>query len=101
MRTFCRICPGAIAFVLLFLVPSLSSAQSALDLMLRGQRLNFQGRHEESIPLLKQALGLNPDHLFSRSQLALAYAKLERRDEAVTEFREVVKRDPEDFFART
>ena len=69
--------------------------------MLRGQQLNFQGRHEEAIPLLKQALGLNPDHLFSRSQLALACAKLERRGEAVTEFREVLKRDPEDFFART
>lgn len=101
MRAFCRICLVAVAFVLLFFVPSLLSAQSVLDLMLRGQRLNFQGRHEEAVPLLKQALGLNPDHLFARSQLALAYAKLERRGEAVTEFREILRRDPEDFFART
>lgn len=68
--------------------------------MFRGQALNNQGRHEEAVKVLERAVALNPESIFARSQLGLAFAKLNRTADALAQFREVLRRDPEDFFAR-
>ncbi|MEE8110097.1 MAG: tetratricopeptide repeat protein, partial [bacterium] len=71
-----------------------------MQLMFRGQRLNYQGRYDEAVRVLERAVALDPFRLFGRNQLGLAFAKLNRRAEALAQFRKVLRRDPENFFAR-
>ncbi|HKZ11732.1 MAG TPA: sulfotransferase [Rhodanobacteraceae bacterium] len=59
-----------------------------------GEALWQQARGEEAVTALQKSLALEPRHIQARISLARAYAGLGRADAAVTEFREVVRRDP-------
>ncbi len=76
------------------------SDESPLLLMFKGQALNNQGRYEEAGKILRRAVTLSPAETFGRNQLGLSMAKLDQRAEAVAQFRQVLRLDPDNFFAR-
>ena len=76
------------------------SDESPFLLMFKGQALNNQGRYEEAAKILRRAVTLSPAETFGRNQLGFALAKLDQRAEAVAQFRQVLRLDPENFFAR-
>ncbi len=76
------------------------SDESPFTLMFKGQALNNQGRYEEAVKILRRAVTLSPDETFGRNQLGLSMAKLDQRAEAVAQFRQVLRLDRENFFAR-
>ncbi len=76
------------------------SEESPLLLMFKGQALNNQGRYEEAGKILRRAVTLSPAETFGRNQLGLSMAKLDQRAEAVAQFRQVLRLDPDNFFAR-
>lgn len=59
-----------------------------------------QGKTEESIKFLSEALGLSPKLVGARTTLGNAYAFAGKPDLAVKSFREVLKLDPGNFNAR-
>ena len=59
-----------------------------------------QGKNEESIKFLTQALGLNPKLVGARTTLGNAYVLSNQPDLAAKSFREVLKQDPGNFNAR-
>jgi tetratricopeptide (TPR) repeat protein len=59
-----------------------------------------EGKTEESITLLQQALSLNPKLVGARTTLGNAYAFSGKPDLAARSFREVLKADPDNFDAR-
>ncbi len=63
-----------------------------------GMNLNFSGRPEEAIPVLKKALRLNPFPPFNYfAILGHAYRMTGRYEEAITMYKEAIKRAP-DFY---
>ena len=58
--------------------------------------LSDAGRPADGIPYLQRALALDPELHQARFSLAIAYARLGRRDEAAREARELLKRLPAD-----
>jgi tetratricopeptide (TPR) repeat protein len=77
-----------------------SPSTRALALAMLGTIRLQQGRTEESIKFLVQALALNPKLVGARTTLGNAYAFAEKPDLAAKCFREVQKVDPSNFDAR-
>jgi len=70
-----------------------NSAQASFNL---GWILRCAGRPEEGIPLLKKAIRLNPvPHVIQLDVLGRAYFLTGRYEEAVAEYKKVVKIDPD------
>ena len=53
-----------------------------------------QGRFTEAIPKLEQAIDLDQTRVELRHELALAYARTGRQDDAIACWREAIRRDP-------
>jgi len=82
-------------------LPSNNAKKEAMKLSFEAQPLLDKGEYDKAISLLQKSVKLNPSSTFSHNQLALAYVKKEMKSEALQEFREVLKLDPDDYFAKT
>ncbi len=71
----------------------------ALALLKRGVELGKSGDIEGAIALFRQAKDLDPDLTDAHYNLAIAYARLDRLELAVSTMRELVRREPNDFDA--
>ena len=60
-----------------------------------GEALWQQAHGEEAVAALQRSLALGPRHVQARLSLARAHAGLGRADAAIAEFREAVRRDPD------
>lgn len=67
----------------------------------QGLTLLGDGKHEEAVTALQQALVLDPDHVEAQRALAMTYYHMARYDEAVTAGKRLVELAPEDILART
>ena len=68
---------------------------------LLGLYLNAAGRPEEAIPMIKKAMRLSPYYpTFYLSQLGGAYLLLGRYEEAITAFRKLICRSPNNMYVR-
>jgi adenylate cyclase len=64
-----------------------------------GSSLVFAGQYEQAIPILKKALRLSPvPFAKTLQQLAGAYRRLGRKEEAIAVLKELVQREPGAFF---
>lgn len=70
-------------------------SRSFKSLVFFGWTLAKLGRHGESLPLLEEAVRMNPETFWGYYHLAYAYKYAGKRAEAVTMFREVLKRRPD------
>ena len=59
-----------------------------------GSALQTEGRLDEAVPLLRQAVAARPDHAPARNNLATALRSAGRIDEAIAEFEETLRRQP-------
>lgn len=60
-----------------------------------GEALWRQGNPDESLPVLQRAIALDPAHNSARLSLARVQSSLGRVDDAITGFREVLRRAPD------
>lgn len=56
------------------------------DLLFRGEMFINQGRHQEALPYLEQAVDLNSRDEITRCKLAALYLELNRKDDAYREY---------------
>ena len=61
-----------------------------------GAELLRYGRVEEASRVLARAAQMAPDHADTWKRLGYAYAELEKRDEAITAYRQALRFDPDD-----
>jgi tetratricopeptide (TPR) repeat protein len=66
----------------------------------RGAALLKEGKLEEAIAELRQAVELAPAYVVAHSNLAYAYERHERSDEAIAEYRKVLELEPGNSLAR-
>jgi len=70
-------------------------SRSFKSLVFLGWTLAKLGRHEQSLPLLEEAVRMNPDTFWGYYHLGYAYQYAGKRAEAAAMFREVLKRRPD------
>lgn len=56
------------------------------DLLFRGEMFINQGRHQEALPYLEQAVDMSPRDEITRCKLAALYLELHRKDDAYREY---------------
>ena len=71
------------------------SAQE-IELLQQASRLTKQDKWEQAIPLLEKVVEYNPDHPAFRSDLAVAYSRVGRVDQAIAEHTAVLQLDTND-----
>jgi adenylate cyclase len=61
-----------------------------------GSNLNFAGRYEEAIPVLKNVIRLMPiSHTICLSHLGLSYRMLGRYEESIAVLKQLIRREPD------
>ena len=70
-------------------------SDAALERNNRGAALLTQGKLEEAIAELRQAVDMASTYVVARSNLAYAYERQGRFDEAIAEYRKVLDLEPD------
>jgi len=76
------------------------TSDAAVERNNRGAALLTQGKLEEAIAELRQAVEIAPAYVVAHSNLAYAYERHERSDEAIAEYRKVLELEPGNSLAR-
>ncbi len=93
----------SVVFICIFLVPALSAAapaQDILDLLVLGAEHQDAGRPKEAEQCFRQALEANPENVYAMSQLGLALLKQDRLQAARLWLQRAAFAAPSDCFAR-
>ena len=81
--------------IILFLSISFSVyADEAQDYLNRGQSFYDQGKYQEAINALENALKLQPDWALAHSKLGQAYLQVGKTDQAIQSFQESIRLEP-------
>jgi len=76
------------------------TSDAAVERNNRGAALLTQGKLEEAIAELRQAVEIAPAYVVAHANLAYAYERHERSDEAIAEYRKVLELEPGNSLAR-
>jgi superkiller protein 3 len=90
----------ALAVLLSFSVTDLAASEEAVERNTVGVGLLQQGNANAAIAQFQRAIRLDSKYLPARLNLAYAYERADRIDEAIAAYREVVNFEPGNFFAR-
>jgi tetratricopeptide (TPR) repeat protein len=89
----------AFSGLLLLSVPVLAVSEEAVERNNVGARLLEQGKADAAIAEFQRALSLDPKYFPARLNLAYAYERVDRTEEAMEAYREAINRQPRNVFA--
>ncbi len=92
---------GPIVFsgLLLFSIAALAASEEAVELNKVGTQLFEKGQADAAIIEFQKAIRLDTRYLPARLNLAYAYEKMNRLEEAINAYREAISAQPQNFFA--
>jgi tetratricopeptide (TPR) repeat protein len=97
VRSLCKL--FAFSGLLLFSVPVLAVSEEAVERNNVGARLLEQSKGDAAIAEFQRALSLDPEYFPARLNLAYAYERADRPEEAMEAYREAINLQPRSFFA--
>ena len=97
MKSLCRL--FTLSGLLLFSVPVLAASEEAVERNNVGARLLEQGKADAAIAEFQRALSLDPKYFPARLNLAYAYERADRIEDAMEAYREAINFQPRNFFA--
>ena len=97
MKSLCRL--FTLSGLLLFSVPVLAASEEAVERNNVGARLLEQGKADAGIAEFQRALSLDPKYFPARLNLAYAYERADRIEDAMEAYREAINFQPQNFFA--
>jgi tetratricopeptide (TPR) repeat protein len=89
----------SLAALLLSSVTALAASEEAVERNNVGARLLEQGKADAAIAEFQRALSLDPKYFPARLNLAYAYERVDRTEEAMEAYREAIHLQPRNFFA--
>ena len=97
MQSLCRL--FALSGLLFFSVTVLAASEEAVERNNIGARLLEQGKADAAIAEFQRALSLDPKYFPARLNLAYAYERADRIEDAMEAYREAINFQPRNFFA--
>lgn len=83
--------------MMLFVVFGLSNktnAQTAIELVESGTKLNLNGHYEEAIAHFNQAIALDENYLDAYLKRAFSYSAMNRYEEAILDYNKIIAANP-------